>query len=286
MNIRAWKKYLHMFMAFAVFMASFCLAVPVMAEEEEEYEPLGYITDAADILTTDEYDDLLEIAEEIAENHGFPVYVITVDNYEEYGSSVEEAASNIYNECELGDETDEDGHREGLLMLLSMDNRKYDLNAHGRYGEYVFDYDAKGELEDAFLPDFRNNNWYEGMKDYLRAADQILTEYENGERTGSSGDGYEESFQDDEEDDLFALIPMFLIGGGLGAVLTVWGLMGQLKTVESASTAQNYIVDTIKLRKKQDFYVTTTRRVVKKEKKKSSGGGHSSSGGSHRSGSF
>lgn len=289
MNIRAWKKYLHMFMAFAVFMASFCLAMPAMAEDAEG-EPMPYIVDDADILTLAEYNDLLEEAERIAENHGFPVYVVTVDDFEDYGSSIEEAASYIYDACELGGEEDEDGHREGLLMLLSMDNRKYDLNAHGQYGEYTFDYDVKGELEDAFLPEFRNNNWCSGMKEYLKAADRILTEYENGERTNASWDEddyeYEDSYQDDLTDDLFAVIPFVLIGGGLGAAITVWALLSQLKTVENASSARNYVVDEIKLRKKQDFYVTTTRRVVKKEKKKSSGGGHSSSGGSHRSGSF
>ena len=58
-----------------------------------------------------------------------------MDDYTVIADDVYEATYQIYHELELGSGED----RDGIIVLLSMDNRKYAMFVYGEYAEYAFD---------------------------------------------------------------------------------------------------------------------------------------------------
>ena len=47
---------------------------------------LGYVTDSANLLTPEQIQSLEQIAQDAASKYGVDIYVITVDDYSDYGS--------------------------------------------------------------------------------------------------------------------------------------------------------------------------------------------------------
>ena len=105
-----------------------CLSVSVFAESQ-----LWHITDDAGILTESQNIELETYAETISQDYGVGVYVVTVDNYEDYYDSAYETAWQIYHAYELGEGAD----RDGVILLLSMDNRQFATFFYGPRAEYA-----------------------------------------------------------------------------------------------------------------------------------------------------
>ena len=81
-----------------------CLSVSVFAESQ-----LWHITDDAGILTESQNIELETYAENISQDYGVCVYVVTVNNYEDYYDSAYETAWQIYHAYELGEGADRNG---------------------------------------------------------------------------------------------------------------------------------------------------------------------------------
>ena len=137
-------------------------------------EQIGYVTDAAGILTVAERERLEQAAQTVSENHDFGVYIITVDSFRDYTDSyeVDDGAVALYQKYDLG-LTEED---KGILLLLSMRGRDFSLVTYSDYGNYVFDSYARETAAAYFLDDFSVDDWYGGFLDYLISCDEILAE--------------------------------------------------------------------------------------------------------------
>ena len=130
-----------------------CLSVSVFAESQ-----LWNITDDAGLLSDEEYTQLESYAESVSETYGVGVYVITIDNYEDYYDTPYETAWQFYHEYTLGEGDD----RDGIILLLSMDNRQFANFVYGPKADYAFDEHGVLELNDWYLDDFRNDDWTGG----------------------------------------------------------------------------------------------------------------------------
>ena len=152
-------------MALALF-----LCVPALAAGFDEAE-LYFVTDEAGLLSEQEWSDLEARAEEISLKYKCGVYIIAVDNFANYadGNDVVEAAKNLYREYSLG----YGGEKSGVLLLLSMAERDYDLLAYG-YGNTAFTDYGKDKLAEKFLDNFKNDDWYGGFQDYLEKSGSML----------------------------------------------------------------------------------------------------------------
>ena len=135
-----------------------CLSVSVFAESQ-----LWHITDDAGILTESQNIELETYAETISQDYGVGVYVVTVNNYEDYYDSAYETAWQIYHAYELGEGAD----RNGVILLLSMDNRQFATFFYGPRAEYAFDKHGQEKLEDYFLDHFRADDWANGIYGFL-----------------------------------------------------------------------------------------------------------------------
>ena len=137
---------------------------------------ITYELDAADILPYEEWAELEARAADISKRQHCGVYFALVDDYTVIADDVYEATYQIYHELELGSGED----RDGIIVLLSMDNRKYAMFVYGEYAEYAFDTYGQDELEGRFLGFFGYDDWYGGITHYLDACDEFLTTADAG----------------------------------------------------------------------------------------------------------
>ena len=91
-------------------LAVLTMMVPAWAEQTEDDI---FIYDTAGLLNEDEWLELEMLADEISWRYRCAVYIVTVEDYEDYGSDPYDAAANIYNENDFGIGEG----RDGILLL-------------------------------------------------------------------------------------------------------------------------------------------------------------------------
>ena len=257
----------------------FALCITSVASEK-----LNYVTDTAELLTSEELIELYSMTKEISEKYDFGIYIVTVDDFTEYVDTYEvtEAAETIYFEYELG----KGNEKNGILLLLSMSERDYAIYAYG-YGNIAFTDYGKDYLSEEFLDNFAKDDWYGGFYDYVYVSGQMLDKAINGNPVDI------EISNNKNNGRIYGIIICTLIGFVI-AVIVKNKLKKQLVSVHTGTEATNFIATKgLELSKNIDEYThTTTERVYSpKEKESSSGssrGGTSvnSNGGSSKGGKF
>ena len=154
------------------------LCCTAFAEEADTTGPqLWNITDTVGLLTSDEDQSLEEQAEEISAQYGVGVYLLILEDYSEYYDDPYETAYQFYHGYTLGEGED----RDGVILMLSMSNRKYATFFYGPKAEYAFDAYGQELMEEEFLDDFRDDDWYGGFSDYLEVCAEYLERAEAGD---------------------------------------------------------------------------------------------------------
>ena len=119
------------------------------------------VYDWDDILTDSEEAALTGAAEEVAAKYDVGVYIAVLPDMEDYGFyDIEACAEAFYTDMELG----VGAEKTGILLILSMAERDYDLCAYGSFGHYAFTDYGKTTISDEFLDNFRRNDWYGGFE--------------------------------------------------------------------------------------------------------------------------
>lgn len=238
---------------------------------EQSSVGMEYVFDISNLLTYEEWEELEARAADISNRQHCGVYFALVDDFTDYGDgSVYEVTYQLYHGSELGI----GANRDGIIVLLSMEERNYAMFVYGEYAEYAFDEFGQEELEERFLGDFGDNDWYGGISNYLDACDEFLTKADAGDPVRLS---YWEYFP----------AVAFLACLPAGAVCLV--LKCGMKTVHRKTEADKYIAKGgLHLTQQYDRYTHTTETCTKIETESSSSGTHSESGGggSGRRGNF
>ena len=134
------------------------------------------IAGRANSLTDDEQMELEQLAREVSEQYGVGVYVITEHFLRYDGSTISEIAESHFEEFALGMGEE----RDGILLLIDLVNREYDLAAHGSKANRAFTDYGKQLLAESFLDDFGSDDWYSGLRDYIRECARLLKAEANG----------------------------------------------------------------------------------------------------------
>lgn len=236
-----------------------------------EGETLDYVTDTAKILSEQETQRLNDEAARITERYGCAVYIVTLEDYKSYNNeSVERCTQELYRYFDLGFGED----RNGLILLLSMAERDYDLWGSGPFAVYAFTDYGLDRLEEDFLPNFRQNDWYGGFSAYLRGAEELLESADQGEPL-------------DYRMSLGAKIAIALAPSSLIGFLVCGIFKSQMKTAKEKNTAEDYVASgSARLHIREDQFINRTRTVHVVESSSGSGGGRSGGGTSHHSGKF
>ena len=268
-----------------VLLLAVTLVLPVMAAET-------YVDDEAALLTLSEVETLEARAAEITERYGVGVYICILDDFGDYGYPDAATASySIYHAQSLG----YGSGRDGILLLLSMSNRKYATFVYGDKAERLFPDSALQQLEDGFLDDFRNDDWYGGFCDYIDGCADLLS----GESYTGSDSNYAYSPGHDADVDPGFSAPSLLRNLGIAlviscviALIVCLILKAKMRSVRRQTEARAYVTpEGLHLTRRDDVYThtTTTRRKIERDNDQHSGSGGSSfsGGGGHgRSGSF
>ena len=237
------------------------LILPVHAQAQ-----LDYVTDAAGLLTNEEREALESSCAGISRQYGCGVYIITVDDFRNYGSGdVFETTSGLYPTYELGMGEKHDG----LVLLLSMADRDFALFVYGDKAEYAFDSYGQEQLEAQFLPPLGENDWYGGFAAYVGTCESFLAQAAAGEPVRESPGG---------------LIAVFVLISFLISLVVVLILRAGMKNVHTQGQAHSYLAGNLNLTGRRDQFThrTETRRKIES----SSSGSRSGGGGSGRSGKF
>lgn len=250
-------------------------AIPAVALDTQIYDHYG-------LLLSTENNDLNHQAVLVSQAQSCGIYVVIVDRWQDYGGyDVLDCARTLYDSYDMGYGSDNDG----LLLLLSMDERDYALFTIGSYAESVFSDYALQVLESEFLDDLANNDWAGGIADYIRTSEYIL-------QGGISADDYisypDDSWEPETTISLTGLFVIIFIPCGIALIVCLI-LKAQLKSVHKPSADAYISPDGLNLRIREDrfLYNTVTRRRIDTSSSsgRSSGGSRSGGGGSRSSGS-
>ena len=266
--------------------------LPVTALAEETGETVfPYVLDNAELLSESQRSTLETRAAQLSEEHGCSLYIVTVKDHSEFNPDVYEAAKGIFNFYELGYGEGKDG----VLLLLSMNERDYSIIGHGDKGETICGYESSWLVEDEFLDNFRRNDWYGGFADYLEACGTQLTKLENGGDitqgadiiVGPDGQEYHSYNAPGRSAEMPAGAKLAIgIGApSLIALLVCFGFKAQMKTARESTTAEAYVVPgSAALRTREDRFINRTETRTPIHTESSSGRGGSSGGSSFHSG--
>ena len=277
------KKLFPLLLAVLLFAA---LAVPALASDEAPAEAGPddlYVIDLAGLLSEQEKSVLTAMAENVSNEYGCGVHIGILDDMRNYGhNDIEMCAEDFYNSFRLGAGSEQTG----ILLLLSMAERDYDIDAHGSFAHYAFTDYGKTTISDRFLDNFRENDWYGGFTDYIARCEEMLRLAKNGEPV-----------------DIVVTEPEPNAAGGVLvtaviSLLIAWIvcsiLASSMKSAKAAADADRYVdprsmVFTVR----DDRFTHITTQRVRIEREDRGGGSHGgggttvgSGGHSHSSGKF
>ena len=242
-------------------LAALTLAVPAWAEQQPG-DP--FIYDTAGLLSDEDCAYLEQMAEAISWQYQCGVYIVTVDDYEVYGSDRYSAALNIYrgNDFGIGD------GRDGIMLMLSMWDRDYEVFiqdgglADSAFGSYAVDL-----LEEAFLPYLGSDDWYGGFHAYLTTCSDDLALADMGQPV--------------KKPLTKVILPALLVGCGV-ALMACLLLKVKMRSVRKGAEADVYVTaEGLDLTERYDRYTHTTETRVRKNTRDdhdSGGEGHGSGG--------
>ena len=205
---------------------------------------------------------------------------MTVDDYTAYYSadSIESFAESVFLDLGLGAGEEQDG----VLLVLSMAERDYDICAHGTIGNRAFTDYGKGVLAERwFLEPFSRDDWSGGFAAFLDGCEEYL-------RMDAEGAPFDQGTDPERLGDMAVVKWLVVIFVPLLTALVVCLVMkGKMKSARLQTQADAYITqDSLRLTRQDDRYITTTQTRVKIETAKSGGTSVNSGGFSHSSGKF
>ena len=236
-----------------------------------------YILDGAGLLSADERARLEDLSAQITAEYPINVYVLTVDDYRDINrDGVFEAAEQYYLSHGLGYGPNQDG----MLLLLSMDDRDYSLIAYGDYAlTNLTDY-GRGKLSEQFIDDFRSDDWMGGFTDYLTVTKDYLKEAKENRPV----DIYPKDPPDPKKvRGLGAVIS--LIMGFPASLLACTGMKAKMRSVKAAHAASQYLnPGSVNFSDRSEILTNTTQvrtPIPRVEHRDGGGGSDFGGGGSH-----
>ena len=239
------------------------------------------LSDKAGLLSYTEQQNLESKLDELSEELGVDIAVVTVDDMSDEG---------FYDIMEFADYYAESNLSENSVVLaISMADRDYCISTQGICIDYITDAGIS-RLEDGFLPFLSGGEYYYAFEEFADDSAELI-------KSGQNGDVYDEWIYDDDnayddyaEDEGFkpltAAVISIVIGLIAGAIV-VSVLKGQLKSVSKENYASNYAVsNSLNLLSQNDTFLYSSVAAVPRPKDtdnstRSSGGGHMGGSSTH-----
>lgn len=234
------------------------------------------VYDYADLLTPEQEDTLKEMCQDIIEENGYDVFLLTIDDNTLEYESQDRTLSFVE---DFGDENGfglgED--KDYVAFIIDMDERNYNIDVVGNRCLHIFSTEIQEGIKDDVESYMKNGSYYQTMKYFLNEVEAC------GSKEVSSFVGSEEDWQKYKQGKsiwkvvtamLQALIIAVIAGG-----IAVFIASQKHKSVKKAVSANIYSDESsFKVTNSKEMFLrhyATTRTI------ESSHGGGDSSGGSH-----
>ena len=246
---------------------------------------LPLLVDDADLLTADEEAQLLSQLEEISTRQQCEVAVITKESIGGYTPM--EYADDFYDYNGYG----YGSGKEGILLLISMEERDYYVSGHGDFAAYAL-MDAVPYITERFGPYLSNGDFGGAFRTFANTCDDLLSMAHQGNPYRAEETEPYETYNNDGSQTRSEGFPVgaAAAGGGLGSLfgfIPVSAMKSKLKTVRHQPSANTYIrPNSLNLRVSNDaFLYSQVTRVARPTNEGRTGGGggggfHVSSSGS------
>jgi uncharacterized protein len=213
--------------------------------------------DEAGLLSDSEKKNILEKLNSLSEQYGTDFIIATVNTLGPYSGS--DFAEEYFDRFEYGlGET-----RNGVMLLISMQERDYRILSNGIVGNHIDD-DIIDEIGDAIVSDLSYGNYYKAFDEFINKSEYHV----NG-----AINGYPFNY-------VSSIIISILIGFVV-ALFAVGSMKSKLKTVKPVNEANSYLREgSLKLSRANDRFLYAT--VSRSAKSSSSRSSRSRSGGGSR----
>lgn len=257
----------------AVIMALSACAVCAFSVSAENADK---VVDNADLLTDSQEQELEDKLSALVDKYDCDAVIVTTDTID--GKTPMAYADDYFDYNDYGVGTD----RDGVLFLLSMEDRDWWISTRGEGIDIFTDYGIQF-IGDEMLSDLSGGDYYEAFCTFAELSDDFMEQAQDGEpydvdnKYKTTGDR----------------IKVVLISMGIGivaALIVTFSLKGQLKSVKPNNQAKDYVrPGSMKLTSSRDvFLYKNVDRTVKQTSSSSGGGGSSthtsSSGATHGGG--
>jgi len=128
-------------------------------------QPYALVNDFAGLLSSDNYQNLEAKLLSFNDSTSNQIYVITVNSIGDY--SIEDYALRTARKWKIGQKD----KNNGILILISKNDRKVDIEVGYGLESAVTDYDSKHIIEDVIVPAFKQSNYHLGIDE---ATDRII----------------------------------------------------------------------------------------------------------------
>jgi len=211
------------------------------------------VTDKANLLKDTEIELLNQKIREVEQAHKIKIGVAFVKTI---GNRDMITASN-----DLLDENFSNGKNGGIVLLVDMGERKYEMSTDSRMGERITDTDGIPFLKENFQSDLSAGNYYSAVNNFVGGVDELMTYYEtNGFAYGQGSSG--------EIDPMAAA--MAVVMAIFFSIVIRSSLISSMSNISHAMAATDYL-------KKKSVKITESRDTFLfmnvQRKPKSSGGG-------------
>ena len=237
--------------------------LPATAAAAQQYP--SFVDGAALVKPVDKT-NLLSNLRQIETKHGIRCAVLTVKSTQ--GMNIRDYAQSVQ------DQYFANAEKGSILMVISMDNRKWHITTDSTMRKKIIDDVVVGDLKNAFINDLKKGNYAAAFTKYGRKVDELMTYYEK------NGEAYDPSKEFNFGAAGVAAILSFLFGGGVKK-----SMVASMSNVTNAVSAGQYLKrDTFNLMQSNDRYLYTHTTVVPKAKSRDSGGSSSGGTGGHGGG--
>lgn len=257
--------------ALMILIMSITLAVflPVQAAE------LDLVFDEFGLFTAEQSSVLNNLAQDITDKYKCEVSIVIAKDCGEH--DIIDFAKIIYEENDYGYGVDKDG----LMLLVDMEEREYDFLAVGSAGTAFTDH-GKTVLKDDYLsPLLSEEKYYEAFSAYLNQTEEFLKMAESG--TPFDKNTAEELDEEDEKGSFGIMLAIVILVPLLIAGIVSFIFLGQMKTAIPQRKADHFMTGGVNLTMKVDQFVSSSETRTKIEKTPPSSGSSSDSGGSANS---
>lgn len=265
---------------FALLVAVIPLSFAVSGEEIPDERQLPRLVDDAELLDSDEADELLTLLDRLSEEVQSDIVVVTVNSLD--GKSVVDYADDFYDYNGYGYGED----RDGIILLINMGERDVHIGDCG-YVYHALSQKQLDRLREQVTPYLSSGDYYTAFRTFADRSAQLITDARN------SGAG-EPVVVDHSFASFFrnlGNIPLIcIVVGVIGGFIAVSIMKGKLKSVRRRNEASDYVRnDSLNITNSSDIFLYTTVSKTARPKDEGSshggGGGHVSSSGTSHGGS-